>query len=146
MVDKYLDEKRTCIYRVKQLHDEMERHMNNELRSSNLTMAQMGALMSIHFRKNDCCSLKELEQQMHLAQSTTAGIVKRLEEKELIHCETDEKDRRNKLVRISDEGIRLCEKASQGMNETISQAFGKLSKEELETFVFLLEKMCAPNS
>ena len=42
-------------------------------------------------------TFKEIEKDLHVAQSTTAGLLGRLREKNLIHCCDDSKDKRIKL-------------------------------------------------
>ncbi len=64
----------------KQIHDELEKCLNNSLRSRDLTLAQVGILMELRYTPEKQMSLKELERRFHVAQSTAAGIVSRLEQ------------------------------------------------------------------
>lgn len=43
-------------------------------------------------------TFKEIEKDLHVAQSTTAGLLGRLQEKNLIHCCDDSKDKRIKVA------------------------------------------------
>ena len=71
----------SCGMLFKQIHDELEKRTNNSLRSSDLTMAQMGALLVLREKSDKEMPLKELERSLRVAQSTAAGIVSRLEQK-----------------------------------------------------------------
>ena len=74
-------ERVTCGTLIKQIHDGLEKQANNSLRTQGLTMSQMGVLIELHFSPEKQMPLKELERRLHVAQSTAAGIVARLEQK-----------------------------------------------------------------
>lgn len=67
-----------CSALIKQIHDHMEKHANNSLRSQDLTISQVGALVELYSAPEKQLSLKELEKLLHVAQSTSAGIISRL--------------------------------------------------------------------
>ena len=92
---------RTYGMMIKQIHDYMEKDANNSLRSQDLTMAQVGALMELHSAEGRQMPLKELERRLHIAQSTAAGIVVRLEQKGFLESFGDAADRRVKMVRMT---------------------------------------------
>lgn len=133
---------RECMHLVKQLHDKVEKHMNNALREYDLTMAQMGALVYLRMHNDGVCTLKEFEQLLHLAQSTTAGIAKRLEKKGLVKSSVDLNDRRNKIIHIMPAGKALCDNATKDADVELAGLFSKLSNDELITLHNLLTKMC----
>lgn len=127
---------------IKQLHDKIEKNANNILKKYDLTMMQLGALMRLNKNTNGECTLKEFEKLLHLAQSTTAGIVKRLEQKKLVVCLGDSFDKRIKKVRITDEGMKLCNIAAEDMEHAAQRITNGISKEELETFVGVIIRLC----
>lgn len=75
-------------------------------------------------------SLKELEQIQHVAQSTAAGIVSRLEQKGLLEALGDPEDKRIKKVRITAEGIERCKEAEQHMEQTEEYILSRLTETE----------------
>lgn len=133
--------KQECMYMIKQLHDTIEKQMNQALSKYDLTMLQMGALVMLHKEKQGCCTLKEFEQILHLAQSTTAGVVKRLEQKGYVQTATDSRDRRIKNVQITSEGLKLCTCAVKEVEHTEEVLFSGLKEDELKMFIFLLKKI-----
>ena len=72
-MQKHLD----CGRLIKQIHDEMGKRANNALRSQDMTVVQLEALIQLDAAPEKRCSLKELERQLHVAQSTTVGIIAR---------------------------------------------------------------------
>ena len=73
----------TCGTLIKQAHDELERNANNSMRAYDITMAQYNALLALGNCADGQLSLKELERMLHVAQSTAAGVIGRLEQKGL---------------------------------------------------------------
>lgn len=131
-----------CMYMIKWIHDSLEKHMNQALSEYDLTMLQFGTLVRLHKVKQDCCTMKELERMLHLAQSTTAGLVKRLEQKGYVQTLVDQQDHRIKNVHITPAGLHLCTFADKEVRNTVDRMFGGLETEELQTLIFLLKKIC----
>lgn len=134
--------KQTCGMMIKQLHDCLERDTNNNLRSQELTMAQCSALLELHEADEKQMPLKELERHLHVAQSTAAGIVVRLEQKGFIESFGDAADRRIKMVRMTPEGEECCRDADKNMKQTEQKLLHPLTEEEKKTLLKLLGKVC----
>lgn len=134
--------KRSCGMLIKQLHDCLEKDTNNKLRDQDLTMAQGGALIELHNVEEKQLTLKELERRMHVAQSTAAGIVVRLEQKGLVESFGDPADRRIKMVRMTPKGEACCREADKNMEQTEHRLLQPLTKEEQKTLLDLLGKVC----
>ena len=96
-----MDIQDSCGTLLKQIHDALEKQANNSLRADGLTMAQVGVLLMLDRAEHRQMPLKELEKALHVAQSTAAGIVSRLEQKGLVESFGDAEDRRVKVVRLS---------------------------------------------
>ena len=127
---------------IKQIHDELERQINNQLRSEDLTMAQVGTLGILNRTSESRMPLKELERKLHVAQSTALGIVSRLERKGLVECFGDPADRRVKMVQITDNGIHCCHMAVRHVKMAEEHLLAGLADEERAVFYTLLLKLC----
>ena len=127
---------------IKQLHDEIERRANSLLRDQDLTMAQMNVLMELESAPERQLSLKELEHLLHVAQSTTAGIVARLEQKGFVECFAASDDRRVKLTRITSAGLACCADAEKNIHSTEARLLAPLTDGERAMFSELLERIC----
>ena len=134
--------KRTCGMMIKQLHDCLEKETNNTLRSQDLTMAQVGALFELRDAEEKQFPLKELERRLHVAQSTAAGIVVRLELKGFIESFGDAADRRIKMVRMTPKGESCCRNADKNMEQTEEKLLHTLTSDEKRLLLELLEKVC----
>lgn len=131
-----------CGKLIKQIHDELEKQANSVLSSTNLTLAQMHVLMELHSACEHQLTLKQLEGLLHVAQSTAAGIVSRLEQKGYVVCFADADDRRVKRVSITAAGLGCCEDAQDQIKDMEERLLQNLTKSEKERFCALLKKIC----
>ena len=136
-----MEERLDCGKLIKQISDELRKNANNALRAQDMTLSQLDALMELDHVPEKQCSLKELEQRLHIAQSTPAGIVTRLEQKGFVEGIGDPADRRIKLVRITTVGMERIAFAEQGKAETEAKLLSGLTKTEREIFLVLLKKV-----
>lgn len=141
-MDKSVNKKRDCLYMIKQLHDSIEKKANSVLKKYDLTMIQLGALVVLGKEGKGECTLKEFEQLVHLAQSTTAGIVKRLEQKGFVACFGDAQDKRIKKVRITSAGLDLLRIAADDVDMTAGRLLDGITREEFRTFLNVINKIC----
>ena len=130
-----------CGALIKKVHDELSKKANALLREQDLTLSQMNVLMELEAGPGHQLSLKELEALLHVAQSTTAGIVARLEQKGFVASFTDETDRRVKKVSITPTGMACCQNAKSHVKEMEDQLLSSLTESEQILFLDLLEKV-----
>lgn len=111
------------------------------MRAQGMTMAQWDALVELNLAPEKQLSLKELEQRLYIAQSTTAGIISRLEQKGLVEGFGDPTDRRIKLVRITTAGIEHIAFCEQSRAEADARLLSGLTEIERDIFLSLLKKV-----
>lgn len=130
-----------CGIFIHQIHNTIEKSVNNQLRKKGLTLSQMNVLIALVSVSEKKLSFKELEKRLTLAQSTTAGLISRLEQKGLVFVLGDKGDKRIKYVEITALGIKYCEAAKLEMNDTEEKLVAGLSETERKTFLSLLKKV-----
>ena len=130
-----------CGALIKKIHDEIEKQANALLRQQDLTLSQMNVLMELDAIPGHQLTLKELEGLLHVAQSTAAGIVMRLEQKGFVESFTDKNDRRVKKVAITPSGMEYCKNAASDVRRMETQLLSGLTEAEREQFRELLEKV-----
>ena len=136
-----MDRKENCGTLFKQIHDSLEKRVNNDLRDQGLTIAQMNALLELFFSPQGQMSLKEMERRLHVAQSTAAGIVSRLEQKGFVESFGDANDRRIKRIRITPTGETFCQRGEQILYEREAILLSRFTKEERSTLLSLLKRV-----
>lgn len=136
-----METRRDCGMLLKQINDELRKNANNTLRHQDLTIAQLDALVELNQAPEGQRSLKELEQILHVAQSTAAGIVVRLEQKGFVEGLGDTEDRRIKRVRITPTGVECIRTALHFREEAEEKLLSGLTEAERDIFYMLLKKV-----
>lgn len=134
-------EEGVCAVLIKQIHSELEKNANNALRQDDLTMSQVTVLMELDRAEGNQMELKELERALHVAQSTAAGIVRRLEQKGFVEGFGSPEDKRIKMIRITSLGMDCCRKAETNMRKAENSLTVALTDTERSILVSLLQKV-----
>lgn len=134
-------QKQNCGLLIHQIHNTLEKHGNNQLKKKGLTFSQMNVLIQLMDTSEKKLSFKELEKRLTLAQSTTVGLISRLEQKGLVSVSEDKEDKRIKFVQITDLGVTYCNDARTEMEQTESKLLSVLTEKEKGIFYSLLEKV-----
>ncbi|MBR6029494.1 MAG: winged helix DNA-binding protein [Clostridia bacterium] len=127
---------------LKRINEAMDRDANRSLQRRNLTRSQAHLLLILRHPARGEASMKELERQLHAAQSTVAGLVARTERKGLVETFPDPDDRRAKRVRLTDSGTLMADACRQDIDESNRQLVASLREDEKETLLTLLERVC----
>lgn len=131
----------SCHQLIRQINCALQKNANNELRAEDLTFAQVHLLFTLQRQKDGICPLKELERLMGIAQSTTAGLVKRSAEKGFVEVLDDPNDRRVKLAHITEKGLKVCDDTVEKIRRSETRMVSLLTPEESDTLVALLTKV-----
>ena len=136
-----MEDNLSCSILLKQLHDVQEKNINNTLRNLDLTFSQINVLRALVHSADKQMSLKELEKILHIAQSTTARIVTKMESKGLIDSFSDVSDKRIKYIRLTQYGEQYSSNAKQKLEEEETRLLSSLTETEKMVFVSLLQKI-----
>jgi MarR family transcriptional regulator, repressor for mepA len=126
---------------IKRIDDAIGKVANKELEEKDVTFSQMHMLWTLKNTKGGTLTLKELEKSLRLAQPTTLGIAKRLEEKGFVEGSFDYADKRTKYIKIAQKGKEICRSSKAHMDETEERLLKGLSKNERVLLYELLLKL-----
>lgn len=126
---------------IKHINDCLKKRANNSLKNEGLTLMQSHVLLKLQAAPDQRMTFKEIEKDLHVAQSTTAGLLGRLQEKHLIECCDDSKDKRIKVACLTACGEGHCAKARKNMAESHRVMMKGLTQEEINTLTELLKKV-----
>ena len=136
-----MKQEKQCGAYIKHISDVLQRNCNNVLQTKGLTMSQLSVLHHLDSVPEGEMPLKELEKLLQVAQSTTAGIISRLEQKGFVEGSISGEDKRIKIVKITEAG-RACFADSQiHAAESEAHLLSVLTEEERLLFNFLLKKV-----
>ena len=109
-----------CVPLIRHIHCAMEKEANNKLREMDLTVSQIYLLQALNHAPDGThtLTLKALEKQLQIGQSTTVGLVKRLQKKDFVTCTQSIDDKRIKIVALTVAGKNICCNAEAHMHST----------------------------
>ena len=128
------------VYKILYLGKAMQYYRNQILDAMELTPPQNDALMYIlkNYKDSEITAGGVMEE-LQLSQSTVAGILQRLEKKELIIRQTDRKDTRKSLITPSEKAIGLDNMLRSTAMETEQILTGNMSDNDKKEFNRLLQ-------
>lgn len=129
------------LHHFKKIHDYVEKQGNANLKGVGVTLAQGHMLGYLRQQADFKAPLKELEKHMKVAQSTTAGMVARLEHNGFVEIFHDPHDKRIKIVGLTELGAVSIEEVQKSMEKIDKVLFKNLTDDELETLKELLTKV-----
>ncbi|WP_314851499.1 MarR family transcriptional regulator [uncultured Solobacterium sp.] len=122
------------------ISDVLEKRTELLLAKGGLTLSQLMVIESFHHSKDGYQTVQDIQNALHVAQPTASGLVKRMEKKGLLK-RIDSKDKREKVITLTDEGYAAITNARKGMISTESILLSSLSEEEGKQFHSLLDKV-----
>lgn len=136
-----MSESISSIILIKSIKDIEEKELNHALKAHDITLSQAKTLsvLSKHPERQE--TLKNLEKELDLAQSVTAGIIVRLEQKKYVESFGDSADKRIKIVRITPLGEQKYQASLKILAELENEVLADLTDDEKRQFKDLLIKV-----
>ena len=85
--------------------------------------------------------VSEIAKYLSISPPAISRTIKKLREKQYVECLTDETDRRNTYIQISEKGRAALEADSARVREFMQSALSHLKKEEIDQFYDLFNKI-----
>ena len=127
---------------IKQISFQMRTHADMDLRKCDLTWSQAHLLR--HLAKEEGqMSQKQIEKELEISHPTVVGLVQRLETKGFVESFSDEKDRRVKMVRLTERALEHWHFMEERFREKEKIMTGGMSEEEVQELIRLLRKLHA---
>lgn len=141
MTDGGTMETQTGLY-FKKISEKLERRANEEAAPREITFSQGRLLCYLHGREGEKVTMRDIERFFGCAHATVSGLVSRLQEKGYVSVETDESDRRAKIVRTTPKEER-CFREMQERHKKIEEILlSGFSEEEKAALISFLERVC----
>lgn len=133
-----MEKREDCGLLIREIHSMIEKDANRHMQAVNLSFAQFSVLMFLYSSGKERVLSKDIQQELHLAQSTSAGLISRLEAKGYVICSPDEKDGRLKWVSLSSEGRKRCDEAEAEREISEEKIMGAIEPDKREEFLQML--------
>lgn len=120
------------------LYTGLEKQVNKRLKDKDVSLSQSLVLLWLDETDEKSMPIKAIEKRFGSAQSTTLGIINRLEQKSLISTHLSPK--RTKIVAMTDDGLALVSFIKTCIGEGDEMMFAGFSAGERLVFIELLSK------
>ena len=126
------------------LHRSFKRKLDAALSEKELTGVQfgvLGALVRLEREGAEEISQRDLETRTRLSHATMTDLLKRLEKKGFLRCETSRRDRRFKSISATEKAYRLGEEIQAAEEETFRWLCRDLSGDQVEQLIAITDLM-----
>lgn len=129
------------IFKAKLISLSVEKAINKTTSAFGLTSVQASILGYLNTNRDNEIYQKNIENNFNITHPTATGIIGRLEDKGFVTCLPSEKDRRYKIIRVTEKAISLHKDIITRMEEAEKQALSGFTDEEKEQLHTLLDKV-----
>lgn len=124
---------------VRRLHQIGDALFFEECQTKNITPVQFGVLTALSM--NPWLDQKAIGRELALDRTTTAEVLKRLEEKELIERRVNPDDRRSRLSVITKQGLKVMRSLQEGMQRAQDRLIEPLCEADRASFMKLVTQV-----
>jgi DNA-binding MarR family transcriptional regulator len=130
----------TATTSIMRAHQIVLARVDEALRPFDLTFARYEALVLLAFSRQGALPLGKMGDRLMLHPTSVTNIVDRLENQGMVQRAAHPTDRRTTLAKITDDGRRVVDKATEAVTAT-SFGVAALTDDELDQLTALLRKM-----
>ncbi|MGN1444522.1 MAG: MarR family winged helix-turn-helix transcriptional regulator [Acutalibacteraceae bacterium] len=125
-------------YLIKNINDKLKVKADADLKRYNLTLAQSRVLAFLNSRSGSATQ-KEIEVFLEVSHPTVVGIVSRMEQNGYLTTWIDEKDKRNKIVKLTEQAEAIGKDMEQNIYRNERKMLASLSSAEVEQLRKILD-------
>lgn len=127
-------------YLIHQIDNRIKTNIDNNFKVHDLTFSQSQVLHLLE-KNGGSMSQKQLQTEMNVSHPTMVGLVQRLELNSFVTTETDKRDRRNKIVMITEEALNFKNELIRSKEELHEAMFSSFTEDEMDTLKEMLHKI-----
>ncbi|MGN0135963.1 MarR family transcriptional regulator [Anaerotignum sp.] len=124
-------------YYIKTIHEKIKVHADADLKRHHLTLAQSRVLIYLTEAGGEATQ-KEIETFLEVSHPTVVGIVSRMEQNGHVTCWMDPRDKRNKIVRLTEQAVSLGNEMISLIEQQEQEMLASLSAEEINALLHAL--------
>ena len=124
-------------YLLHKIHNKIRARIDARYKKYDLTFSQSQVLFQLR-HEGGSMSQKDLQKRLKISHPTLTGLIKRLEAHDFISSAVDEKDRRNRIITVTQNADAFATELMHGRTETNRQmlkGFSEEEKKELEGYL-----------
>ncbi len=128
-------------FKFRLIHESFACMINRHLKEEDMTFSQMILIFYLWENRDRKITQKDITEAMHIKHPTTIGLLKRLEEKEMLKVVVDPDNRKYRNIALTDKGVNFVEKDRNRKRHTEEDMVKGMSSEEVKQLRDLLDKV-----
>ncbi len=130
-----------CGLLIKQINDGLSRDSNNELRRNGLTLSQIRYMEYLYAHSDEPVLFKKLEAYFNVSQPTNTGILKRMQEKDLVRISMSKDGGKAKTAVLTEKGRKKYEDSEVRRSSAENNLLKPLRREEKKSLEDMLQRV-----
>lgn len=127
--------------KFKLISQQIKYRMDKEMEEFDITFSQMQVLRFLEKHEGEKITQKRLSNEFDVKHSTMAGILQRMQEKDLINIVVDSENKKYKNIYRSEKAIKIKEQIGEYIKSTESILIEDFTESEIELIHKLLDKI-----
>ena len=128
-------------FKFRLIHESFACMINRHLKEEDMTFSQMILIFYLWENRDRKITQKDITEAMHIKHPTTIGLLKRLEEKEMLKVVVDPDNRKYRNIALTDKGVNFVEKDRNRKRHTEEDMVKGMSSKEIKQLRDLLDKV-----
>ena len=128
-------------FKFKLIHESFACMINRHLKEEDMTFSQMILMFYLWENREKKVTQKDITDAMHIKHPTAIGLLKRLEEKEMLKVVVDPENRKYRNIALTEKGLTFVENDRKRKRHTDEFMVKGMSDEEIATLRDLLDKV-----
>lgn len=126
---------------IKCITNEYEKHFNQLLASSGITVSQCAVLNFLYETNKEYVNQKDIEISLNLSNPTVTGLLKRLDEKGYVLVVPNVQDKRKKNVYLTEQAYDMQKRLEHSRRKMEKSMTRGMKKNEIQCLQKYLEKV-----
>ena len=126
---------------IRNLSNIFDKEFNKVALKYDLTTSQSMVLIYLQKNTNQETNPIDLEKHFNYSHASILGILKRLEEKNFITISKSDKDKRFRIIKISEKGINTEKNIKKSLKQVIDRLYVDINDNEKDIFINILHRM-----
>ena len=128
-------------FKFRLIHESFAAIINRQLRDEDMTFSQLVLISYVWENRNNKVTQKDISKALHIKHPTTIGLLKRLEEKEMLTVIVDPDNKKYRNIVLTPKGEKFVERNKERKRFTDSSLTEGMTEEEVDQLRKLLDKV-----
>lgn len=128
-------------FKFKLIHECFAKLLNRRLKEEDMTFSQIIVIYYLWEHRNQKVTQKDITDALHIKHPTTIGLLKRLEDKEMLKVVVDPDNRKYRNITLTERGVEFIEADKERKIHTDQYMVEGMTEDEIKQLRNLLDRV-----